>query len=136
MEHTYTRSGTALLFIDPYNDFLSGGGKLWPYVQEVAGGVQLHRNLGLISAAVRRAGMRIFIVPHHRREAHDYESWAWPNPDQLASGALQTFAKDTWGGDWHPDHAPQPGDMRPRRSVWAECMQPMCSMVPVLPMRF
>lgn len=27
---------TGLLFVDPYNDFLSEGGKLWPRVKEVA----------------------------------------------------------------------------------------------------
>ncbi|MDR3024954.1 isochorismatase family protein [Chryseobacterium sp.] len=32
----YERSKTALLFIDPYNDFLSEGGKVWPRVKEVA----------------------------------------------------------------------------------------------------
>jgi len=32
---TYDRAKTALLFIDPFNDFLSEGGKLWPRVKEV-----------------------------------------------------------------------------------------------------
>jgi hypothetical protein len=30
----YTEDRTALLFVDPYNDFLSEGGKLWPYIVE------------------------------------------------------------------------------------------------------
>ena len=32
----YDPSRTALLFVDPYNDFLSEGGKLWPMVKAVA----------------------------------------------------------------------------------------------------
>jgi nicotinamidase-related amidase len=32
-EITYQREKTALLFIDPYNDFLSEGGKIWPRVK-------------------------------------------------------------------------------------------------------
>ena len=31
--HTYDKATTALLFVDPYNDFLSEGGKLWPRVK-------------------------------------------------------------------------------------------------------
>ena len=34
--HGYPKDRTALLFIDPYNDFLSEGGKLWPMVEGVA----------------------------------------------------------------------------------------------------
>ena len=34
-------TSTALLLIDPYNDFLSEGGKIWPYVREVAEAVDL-----------------------------------------------------------------------------------------------
>jgi nicotinamidase-related amidase len=62
----YDRAATALLFIDPYNDFLSEGGKLWPRVKDVAGQVGLLDNLRAITRAVRRAGIQVFIVPHHR----------------------------------------------------------------------
>jgi hypothetical protein len=33
---TYDRDITALLVIDPYNDFISEGGKLWPRIKAVA----------------------------------------------------------------------------------------------------
>lgn len=33
---TCTADRTGLLFIDPYNDFLSEGGKFWPMVKDVA----------------------------------------------------------------------------------------------------
>jgi len=41
----YDKATTALLFIDPYNDFLSEGGKLWPRVKDVANEVGLLDNL-------------------------------------------------------------------------------------------
>ena len=33
---TYSRELTALLVIDPYNDFISEGGKIWGRIQAVA----------------------------------------------------------------------------------------------------
>ena len=33
---TYDKGITALLLVDPYNDFISEGGKLWPRIKAVA----------------------------------------------------------------------------------------------------
>jgi nicotinamidase-related amidase len=107
----YDRSSTAVLLVDPYNDFLSEGGKLWPMAQEVAQEVQLLNHLRSIVGAARAAGIRLFFVPHHRWEPGDYEDWKYPTHTQIASGARQTFAKDTWGGTFHPDFQVQPGDI-------------------------
>lgn len=106
-----THQPTALLFVDPYNDFLSEGGKLWSLVAPVARGVGLIDNLRAITAAVRSAGIPIFIVPHRRWEPGDYQDWEHPSPYQLASVETQVFARGSWGGEWHPDFAPQPGDV-------------------------
>jgi nicotinamidase-related amidase len=108
---TYNKATTALLFVDPYNDFLSQEGKLWPHVKEVASEVGLLDNLRAISRAVRRAGIRIFIVPHRRWEPGDYETWRHPSPTHLAIIKRHSFARGEWGGDWHPDFAPQHGDI-------------------------
>lgn len=108
---TYTADRSALLFIDPYNDFLSEGGKLWPGVAAVAAAVGLHVNHRAIAEAVRRAGMTVFIVPHHRAEPDDFEGWTHPTPYQLGAARIQVFARDSWGGEWHPDFAPRSGDV-------------------------
>jgi hypothetical protein len=68
---SYTRDRTALLFVDPYNDFLSEGGKLWPLIREVATEVRLLANLRTITAA----GIQVFIVPHRRWEPGDFDNW-------------------------------------------------------------
>ena len=107
----YPKDRTALLLVDPYNDFLSQGGKLWPMVEAVATEVGLLDNLRAITAAARREGIAIFIVPHHRWEPGDYEDWDHPTPYQVASSARQSFAKGTWGGEWHPDFVPRQGDI-------------------------
>lgn len=105
------RQRTAVLFVDPYNDFLSEGGKLWPMVEPVAREVRLHENLRTILAAVRSIGIKVFIVPHRRWEPGDYEGWDHATPYQAASAQAQMFARGRWGGEWHPDFTPQPGDV-------------------------
>jgi hypothetical protein len=35
-KHTYDKEITALLVIDPYNDFISEGGKIWDRIRAVA----------------------------------------------------------------------------------------------------
>ncbi|MBW8729269.1 MAG: isochorismatase family protein [Inquilinus limosus] len=80
----YPRERTALLFVDPYNDFLSEGGKIYPRVKEVADGNGLLDNLRRVSGAARAAGIQVLIVPHRRWEPGDYEDWDHPNPTQRA----------------------------------------------------
>ena len=75
MANSYTRSDTALLLVDPYNDFLSEGGKLYPHIKEVADKVNLHDNLRQIVSLCRSVGITIFFVPHRRWRAERYECW-------------------------------------------------------------
>jgi len=102
---------TGLIFVDPYNDFLSEGGKLWPLLKDVATEVGLHDNLRRIVAAAREAGAPYFVAPHHRAEPNDFSGWRQPTPYQLATAGQQAFAKGSWGGEWHPDFAPREGDV-------------------------
>jgi len=108
---TYARASTALLFIDPYNDFLSEGGKAWPRVGPIAEQIGLLDNLRAIVKAIRDAEIRVFIAPHRRWEPGDYEDWDHPNPTQVGIMQRHSFARGEWGGEWHPDFAPQPGDI-------------------------
>ena len=107
----YDASRTGLLLVDPYNDFLSEGGKLWPMVKDVADEVSLLDHLRSILAAARAAGIQVFFVPHRRWEPGDYEDWDHPNPSQRWVQERQTFAKGTWGAEWHPDFVPQADDI-------------------------
>lgn len=116
---TYKQASTALLFIDPYNDFLSEGGKAWPRVGPIAEEIGLLDNLRAIVAAIRKADIRVFIAPHRRWEPGDYEDWDHPNPTQIGIMSRHSFARGEWGGEWHPDFAPQPGDIVAKEH-WAQ----------------
>src|SRR5260370_25047707 len=103
MTTTYDPKITALLCIDFYNDFLSEGGKLWPWVKDMANEVNLLDNLRTILRTARDAGIKIYHVLHHRWESCDYVNWKYPSPYQLGAGERQAFAKGTWAGTFH-DH--------------------------------
>jgi nicotinamidase-related amidase len=115
----YRKETTALLLVDPYNDFLAEGGKVWPRVREVADEVNLIANLKAIDTAVREAGIQVAIAPHRRWEPGDYEDWAFPNPTHVAIMKRHSFARGEWGGDWYPDLAPRPGDIVAKEH-WAQ----------------
>jgi ureidoacrylate peracid hydrolase len=68
---TYDKDVTALLVIDPYNDFISEGGKVWD-------GSEANNCVPSMSQVLNAAGkaeLRIFYALHHRYRPGDYESW-------------------------------------------------------------
>jgi nicotinamidase-related amidase len=107
----YPLERTAYLLVDPYNDFLSKGGKIYPSVEPIATEVGLLDNLRALDRAVRSAGITVYIVPHRRWEPGDYEDWDHPNPTQRLIMQRHSFARGEWGGEWHPDLAPKEGDI-------------------------
>lgn len=109
--HEHSADHTAVLLIDPYNDFLGEGGKLAVPAKEVADAVHTLEHMRAVVAAARATGIRIFYVPHHRSLPTDYEGWKHVTPYQQGSAKLQVFAVGSWGGEWHPDFVPQPGDV-------------------------
>lgn len=101
---------TALLLVDPYNDFLSEDGKAWPRIKDVAEQVGTLDNLRTAVAAARAKGLKVFFVPHHRSEQGDLSDWDHPTPYQKVTAERLMFGKGTWGGAFHDDFQPQPGD--------------------------
>jgi nicotinamidase-related amidase len=107
----YPEGRTAILFVDPYNDFLAEGGKLWTRVALTKAATNLHENLRAVMSMARQVKLPIYIVPHHRYETGDLAGLQHPTPYQLASEQGLIFGKGTWGGEWFPEFAPQPGDI-------------------------
>lgn len=118
---TYQAERTALLIVDPYNDFMSEGGKLFNAIKETADAAGLFANLRKIIPAVRAAGIQVVIVPHHRSHTHgdDYAGWQHANMFQLKNVPLKAFEVDTWGGQFNAEFGPQPGDIVAKEH-WAQ----------------
>jgi ureidoacrylate peracid hydrolase len=108
---TYDKQLTALLVIDPYNDFISEGGKLWDRLKGVAEGNKCVPNMMQVLDAARKADIRVFYALHRRYRPGDYESWKYIAPVQKAAWSRKTFEYGTWGGEIRTGFEPQPGDI-------------------------
>lgn len=107
----YSGADTALLLIDPYNDFLATDGKLFGHARAVAEQTGTLEHMRAVLQAARTAGITVFYVPHHRARPSDFSGWRHLSPYLLAGHQAQVFAEGSRGGEWHPDFAPQPGDV-------------------------
>ena len=108
---SYDPAITALLVVDPYNDFISEGGKLWDRLKAVAEANDCIPHMLQVLSAARKVGLRIFYALHHRYRPGDYETWKYIAPVQKAAWAHKTFEYGTWGGEIRSEFAPQVGDI-------------------------
>jgi ureidoacrylate peracid hydrolase len=102
---------TALLVIDPYNDFISEGGKVWDRLKTVAETNDCVPHMLQILNAARKADLRVFYALHRRYHPGDYGTWKYIVPIQKAAWSRKTFEYGTWGGEIRREFEPQPGDI-------------------------
>src|SRR5215468_1818531 len=108
---TYDNELTALLMIDPYNDFISEGGKIWGRLKGVAEANSCVPHMVQVLNSARDAGLRVFYALHHRYRPGDYETWKYIAPVQKAAWLRKTFEYGTWGGEIRHEFEPHPGDV-------------------------
>ena len=102
---------TALLVIDPYNDFISEGGKIWNRIKAVAEANSCVAHMAQVLDAARKAGLRVFYALHRRYRPGDYETWKYIAPIQKAAWSSKAFEYGTWGGEIRAEFEPRPGDV-------------------------
>jgi ureidoacrylate peracid hydrolase len=108
---TYEKEITGLVLIDPYNDFISEGGKIWDRIKGVAEGNKCVPHMQQLLEAARKAGIRVFYAMHRRYRSGDYETWKYIAPIQKAAWSRKSFEYGTWGGEIRAGFEPQPGDV-------------------------
>ena len=108
---TYERETSGLIVIDPYNDFISEGGKLWGRVKAIAEANNCVPNMVKVLQAARDAQLRVFFAPHRRYRPGDYETWRYIAPIQTAAWQRKTFENGTWGGEFRSEFLPRPGEI-------------------------
>jgi ureidoacrylate peracid hydrolase len=107
----YDKTVTALLVVDPYNDFISEGGKLWSRIQAVAEANDCVPHMLQVLTAARKAKLRVFYAMHHRYQPGDYETWKYIAPVQKRTWKNKSFEYGTWGGEIRAEFKPQPGEI-------------------------
>ena len=101
----------ASLRYDPYNDFISEGGKVWDRLKGVAETNKCVPHMTQVLDAARKADIRVFYALHRRYRPGDYETWKYIAPIQKAAWSRKTFEYGTWGGEIRREFEPQPGDI-------------------------
>jgi ureidoacrylate peracid hydrolase len=110
-EMAFDKQLTALLLIDPYNDFISEGGKIWPRIRAVAEANGCIPHMLQVLHAARKAGLRVFYALHHRYRPGDYATWKYVAPIQKAAWRSKSFEHGSWGGEIRAEFVPQPGEI-------------------------
>ena len=108
---TYHPDVTALLVIDPYNDFIGEGGKVWDRIRGVAEANNCVPNMLKALHAARAAGLRVFYSLHHRYRPGDYETWKYIAPIQRGAWRSKVFEDGTWGAEIRAGFEPLPGEI-------------------------
>jgi ureidoacrylate peracid hydrolase len=108
---SFEKEITALLVIDPYNDFISEGGKIWDRIKNVAEANNCVPHMLEVLNAARKADLRVFYALHHRYREGDYETWKYIAPIQKAAWRSKVFEDGMWGGEVHIDFRPQAGEI-------------------------
>ena len=111
MPLTYENEITGLILIDPYNDFISEGGKIWDRIKDVAERNHCIPYMKQILEAARNTGIRVFYAMHRRYRPGDYETWKYVAPIQKAAWSRKSFEYGTWGGEIRTGFEPRAGDV-------------------------
>lgn len=111
MAASYDPKHTGLLIVDPYNDFMSEGGKLYAAIKPTADASGMFGNLRKIIPTARALGIQVFIVPHHRSHEGDFDGWQHINMFQKQGLPTKAFEVGSWGGEFNSEFGPRPGDV-------------------------
>lgn len=106
-----TGNKTALLLIDPYNDFFSVDGAAWRLISTVAEDNNLVGNVSDILTASRNKGLVIAYSPHHRYHKDSHLERKFLSPAQYQQRRSGAFPRDGFGGRYLTEPEPQDGEI-------------------------
>ena len=105
---TYPRERTALLIIDPVNDFLSEGGAAWELTQATVRKHNVVGNLKRVIEGARQRGIPVLFGPMAYTEA-DYKKHRLHERSGINRVQFERkmFLAGSWGADFHPELRPR-----------------------------
>jgi nicotinamidase-related amidase len=90
-------TGTAIVLIDPYNEFLHPKGKIHPMVAESLTTSGTIEHLKELVAAARKHKIPIFYCLHQQTDTHSFLNWQMMNKSLEVVKQATAFAKGTFG---------------------------------------
>ena len=111
-EVSFPSERTALLIIDPVNDFLSEGGAAWEMTQATVRKHNVIGNLRRLIEGARARGIPVLFAPMAYTEA-DYRKHRLQERSGINRVQFERrmFLAGTWGADFHPDLRPRNGEI-------------------------
>lgn len=97
-------NSTALLVIDPQNDFLTEAGVVWDLVGEGVVKNQVVEKLSKLIAKAKESGIEVFYSPHYYDK--EFEAWKDNNPIDSLMFERRMFDRNSSGSDFHPELTP------------------------------
>lgn len=105
------KKSTALVVVDPFNEFLSRRGKMWSSVGASVKKVGLLDNLKKILDSARSAGLKIAYAPHHRWRPGSFSDEKYLHPSQALMTSFKAFPQDGFGGQYYKGLEPRQGEI-------------------------
>ncbi len=108
----FPSGSTALLVIDPVNDFLSEGGAAWDMTKGTVEKNDVVTSLARVSAGARERGVPVIFGPMAYTE-EDYVGEELQRRTGIGRIMFERrmFVAGSWGADFHPDIQPTDGDV-------------------------
>jgi nicotinamidase-related amidase len=108
---TYPKGKTAIIIVDPYNDFMSYRGKLWPLLRKVSLKSKVRGNLEEIIAAGRKNEVLIAYAPHRRYQPGQFSDSKYLHPSHVGIKSFRVFEEGKFGGRFYDPLIPLPDDV-------------------------
>lgn len=102
---------TALVLVDPYNDFLARRGQAWLMTGTVATSNGMIGKARSILEAARRRRMTVAYAPHYRWRPNGLTGRKYLHPTQFLQEKSHIFAEGKFGGKFLAELAPVEGDI-------------------------
>ncbi len=98
-------SRTALVIIDPQNDFLPEGGAVWDHFGDIVKENQVVSHLVELRTAAREVGLPVVYSPHYYTDG-EIASWQHLNFVDKLMFDRKMFHTPGWGAEFHPELIP------------------------------
>jgi hypothetical protein len=102
-----TNENTAIVLIDPYNDFLHEDGKLNFMVRDSLDKTNTIPNLRKLLDVAREKKFPIFYCLHQQSHEHSMQGWTMMNASLKGLKGAKVFEEGSWGAEFYEGLGPE-----------------------------